>query len=182
MSSSGRATIPNLEREWSTLNRGNACFEVAKKMNKLLPHEPLPRGEEGAVEFRILAPMFASRFESSPHWSIRLWLSYLQKGGDHKKRYQYCLVRIQLIHSSTFEQFKVTQGEMQLIQPCRQCDVAKHFRRVHLSRGNFPRPAFHHQIGFDSGRKRCQKGKADGILCSREFHEYAFCTSSESMI
>ena len=49
------------------------------------------REEDGAVEFKIFAPMFASKFASSPHWSIRTWLSHLQRGGGPKKRFQYCL-------------------------------------------------------------------------------------------
>ena len=35
--------------------------------------------------------MSASQSESSPHWSIRTWLRYLQRGGGPKKRFQYCL-------------------------------------------------------------------------------------------
>ena len=59
-------TIPIHEREWIDIEPGNydpQCSEVAKMMNRLLRHEPLPREEDGAVEFRILAPIFASRFQ-----------------------------------------------------------------------------------------------------------------------
>ena len=35
--------------------------------------------------------MFDSQFESSPHWSIRTWLRYLQRGRGPMKRFQYCL-------------------------------------------------------------------------------------------
>ena len=35
--------------------------------------------------------MFASKFASSPHWSIRTWLRDLQRGGGPKKRFQCCL-------------------------------------------------------------------------------------------
>ena len=37
--------------------------------------------EDGAVELRILAPMFHWKFSSSPCWSIPTWMIYLQKGG-----------------------------------------------------------------------------------------------------
>ena len=61
-------------------------------MTRLLRHDhSLLREEDGVVVFEILAPMFGSRFASSPHWSIRTWLSYLQKGGGPKKRFQHCL-------------------------------------------------------------------------------------------
>ena len=67
-------------------------FEASKKMIRLLRHDrSVLREEDGAVDFKILAPIFASQFESSPHWSLRTWLSYLQRGGGPKKRFQYCL-------------------------------------------------------------------------------------------
>ena len=59
---------------------------VKKKMIRLLRHDPsVLREEDGAVEFRILAPMFRSEFSSSQHWSIRTWLNYLQKGGGPQR-------------------------------------------------------------------------------------------------
>ena len=80
MSSSVRATIPIHERKW-----------IDVEPVKYDSHGSLPREEDGAVELRILAPMFASRFGSSPHWSVRLWLGHLQRGGGPKKRFQCCL-------------------------------------------------------------------------------------------
>ena len=62
-------------------------LNLAKRMNRLL----VPREQDGALEFRNLAPMFVSQFESSPYWSIRTWPNYLQRGGVVKKRFQYCL-------------------------------------------------------------------------------------------
>ena len=39
-----------------------SCFEVSKKMTKLFRHDrSVLRGEDGAVEFEILTPMFSSR-------------------------------------------------------------------------------------------------------------------------
>ena len=69
-----------------------SCFEVSKKMIMLLRHDPSAlREEDGAVEFRILAQMFCSGFTSSSHSSIRTCLSFLQRGGGIKKRFQYCV-------------------------------------------------------------------------------------------
>ena len=61
-------------------------------MIRLLRHDPsVLREEDGAVEFRLMAQMFRSKFASSQYWSIRAWLNYLQKGGGPKKRSQYCV-------------------------------------------------------------------------------------------
>ena len=61
-------------------------------MTRLLRHDPSVLLEEnGAVEFKILSPMYASKFASSPHWSIRTWLSYLPRRGGPKQRLLYCL-------------------------------------------------------------------------------------------
>ena len=69
-----------------------SCFEVSKKMIRLLRHDSsVLREEDGAVDFRILAPMFRSECMSSRRWSIRTWLNYLQNGGGQKKRFQYCV-------------------------------------------------------------------------------------------
>ena len=84
MSSSLRAKMPFNMRAWIDVETGEydqPSFDVAKKMNRLFRHDLLMfREEDGQVEFKILAPMFVSQFESSPHWSIRTWLSYLQFG------------------------------------------------------------------------------------------------------
>ena len=67
------------QREWIDVEPGQydkSCFEVSKKMIRLLRHDPsVLREQNGAVEFRIL------KFTSSQYWSIRTWLNYLQKGG-----------------------------------------------------------------------------------------------------
>ena len=63
-----------------------------KQTSMPIRHDPLVlRQEDGAVEFRILAPMFRSECTSSQHWSIRTWLNYLQRGRGPKKRFQYCV-------------------------------------------------------------------------------------------
>ena len=69
-----------------------SCSEVSKKMIRLLRHDSsVPREEDAAVEFRILAQMFHSEFTSSQDWSIRAWLTYMQKGGGIKNRLLCCV-------------------------------------------------------------------------------------------
>ena len=83
--SSSTTTLPYHLRVWIDLEPGpydKSCFEVSKKMIRLLRHDPsVLREKDGAVEFRILAPMCHSKFTSSQHWLIRAWLNYLQEGG-----------------------------------------------------------------------------------------------------
>ena len=70
MSSSPTVTLPHHLREWILIEPekyDESCFEVSKKMIRLLRHDPtVLREEDGAVEFGILAPMFHSKFTSSP--------------------------------------------------------------------------------------------------------------------
>ena len=78
----------------STSNQVSTKKAVSKcqKIIRLLRCDPsVLREEDGAVEFRILAPMSRSEFTSSQRWSIRTWLNYLQKGGGSKKRFQCCV-------------------------------------------------------------------------------------------
>ena len=105
---------------------------------------------------------FCLTVRSSPCRSIRLWLSYFQKGGGLKKRFQYCL--------DPCSADMATLEESSRSNLAGQCDVTKNFRRVHLSRWKFSSPAFHHQVRFHSGWNRCQKGKAYGILHGRGSH------------
>ena len=62
--SSSTATLPYHQRDWIDVEPGpydKSCFEVSKKMIRLLRHDPsVFQEEDGAVEFRILAPMFRS--------------------------------------------------------------------------------------------------------------------------
>ena len=74
---------PEDERDWIDVEPGpfdRSCFDVSKKVIRLLRHDSsVPREEDGAVEFRILAHMFRSEFASSSYWSIRPWLNCLQE-------------------------------------------------------------------------------------------------------
>ena len=111
MSSSLRVKMPINMREWIDVEPrqyDQHSFDVAKKMNILLRHDlPDLREEDGAIEFKILAPMFLSQFESSPHWSI-----------EHRRDSSIAWIPTQPILSSTFEQFKAILEEIKLIQHC----------------------------------------------------------------
>ena len=76
-------SMSNLEHKNS---RG---YEVAKKRNTSLRHEPLHSEADGAVEFRRVKLEFAWNFSTSPYWSIRSWKSHLERSGGHKKRFQF---------------------------------------------------------------------------------------------
>ena len=81
---------------------------MSKKMFRLLRHDSsVPREEDGAVEFRILAQMFHSESTSSQDWSVRAWLTYVQKGGGIKKRFQYC---VDPYSADTILYFRAIQG------------------------------------------------------------------------
>ena len=58
--------LPYHQREWIDVEPGQydkSCFEVSNNMIRLLRHDPSGLREgDGAVEFRILAPMFRSEF------------------------------------------------------------------------------------------------------------------------
>ena len=60
--SSPAVTLPYHLREWIDVEPGKydkICFEVSEKMIRFLRHDPsVLREEDGAVEIRILAPMF----------------------------------------------------------------------------------------------------------------------------
>ena len=119
--SSSTVTLPHNQRVWIDLNPAydKSCFEVSRKVNRLLRHDSsVLREEDGAVEFRILAQIVRSEFASSSYWSIRTWLNYLQRGGGPKERFQYS-VHSMLIPSYTFERFKATQEEHTSILHCK---------------------------------------------------------------
>ena len=65
---------------WNQVRTTRVVSKCQKKKIRLLRHDPsVLREEDGAVEFRISAPMFRSEFTASQNWSIRTWLNYLQK-------------------------------------------------------------------------------------------------------
>ena len=68
-------------RDWIDVEPGKydeGRFEVSKMIIRLLRHDlTVLREEDGAVG--IWAPMFHSKFTSSPYWSIRTWVKFLHK-------------------------------------------------------------------------------------------------------
>ena len=125
-SSSPTRTIPLHMRKWIDVEPreyDRHSFEVSKKMIRSLRYDrSVLREGDGAVEFNILAPMLASQFESSPHWSIRTWLSYLHRGRGPKKRLQCCL---DPYSAETSSYFRALQGHSggNLIDPALQDNV-----------------------------------------------------------
>ena len=107
-------TSPHHLREWMDVEPGKydeSCFEVSKKMIRLLRHDPsVLREDGGAVEFRTLAPMFRSEFTCSPHWSIRTWLNSLQKEEVLGRDLSIVWIRTLLIPFYTFEHLKAYSG------------------------------------------------------------------------
>ena len=61
-------------------------------MIRLLRHDPsVLRENDGAVHFDDIMGELEAKFEGSPQWPVDDWITYLAKGGGHKKRLQYCL-------------------------------------------------------------------------------------------
>ena len=117
---------PFHERKWIDVELGTFnpnCLELSKLIFRLLRRDDsVSREEFGAVKFEDLASIFRSRIIlSSSHWSIRTLLSFLQRGGGIKKRFQYC-VDTKPIHLKlffTFEQFKAILALHILIAHCK---------------------------------------------------------------
>ena len=86
-------------------------MEVSKQM--LRHDETVLRKEDGAVEFRILASMFHSKFTSSPYWSI------CKEEVVQRRDISIVWIHALLTPSDTFEQFKATLEENTLILHCK---------------------------------------------------------------
>ena len=92
-------TLLSHPREWIDVEPGpfdKSCFQVSKKMIRLLRHDPsVLRGEDGAVEFRILAQMFRPVFSALVYSSMA---ELLAKG------------RRNPLHADTILYFRAIQG------------------------------------------------------------------------
>ena len=87
-SSSTSTTIPIHSRKWIDVEpreQHDRSYPIVKRMTTVLRHEPLPRGEDGAIEFRRLKLEFESRFPNSVNWPIRSSINHVERGGGHKK-------------------------------------------------------------------------------------------------
>ena len=140
-------------------------------MTRLLRHDPtVLREEDGAVEFRISAPPFHSKFKSSPYWSIRTRLNYLQKGGGAKKRFQYC---VDPYSAETILYFRAIQGPL-----WRKNTLILHLQDNMLLPSDFAEHIYHvgsshdlHSIiqsGLIPGVKEIKKRETCGVLHGRE--------------
>ena len=146
-------------RKWIDINpegtSDNESFKVAKMMTRLLRHGALLLEEDVAVEWKILTPLFYRDFVSAPHWSFRMWLHHLKKGGSDKNRFQYCL---NPDLSESFSCIRAMQGHSggNRVGPAvaRQPDHTERLRRVHLPRWLPSRHALHPPFGIGRRRKR----------------------------
>ena len=96
-SSSTFTTIPIQQRQWIDVEPGthdSESSEIAKKMNTLLRQGSPPREEDGTIEFRRLKSMFASRFATSPYWSVRLCTRHLERRRSQKEIPVLCSTEI----------------------------------------------------------------------------------------
>ena len=75
------------ERFWTDIEPGtysNIAFPVSKRMTTLLRHGPLPRGEDGAIEFWRLKDYLRNEFENSQYWLV--WCNVEEQ--DSRRRRQ----------------------------------------------------------------------------------------------
>ena len=87
--SSSTRTLPVGERKWTDIEPEDyspIAYPVSKQLSTLLRHGPLPREEDGAIEFWRLKDYLRNDFVRSQHWSDELWKSIMAKGGGNKKR------------------------------------------------------------------------------------------------
>ena len=174
MLSSTTVPVSYHERKWIDVEPGRfvkSCLKVSKLMIRLLRHDDtVPREDDGAAKFQDLASIYRSQFTSSSHWSLRTWLSFLQRGGGIKKRFQYCVDPSSpetLLY--TFEQFKAILEENTLILHCRTTccyrdDFAEHIYHVGSSHD------LHSiiQSGLIPGGTVSRKGEACSVVHSRK--------------
>ena len=85
---SSTRTIPICERFWTDIEPGtysNIAYPVSKRLTTLLRHGPLPREEDGAIEFWRLKDYLENEFENSRYWSDEMWKSRMAGGGGNKQ-------------------------------------------------------------------------------------------------
>ena len=93
--SSSTRTLLICDRCW-TFERGTystIAYSLSKRMTSILRHGPLPREEDGAIEFRWVKDYLRNDLERSQHWSDKKWKSKLAKGRGKRKDFNTVLVR-----------------------------------------------------------------------------------------
>ena len=82
-------SISYRERKWRDTEPGKfsqGCFNVSKFMIRLLRYDDTVHREDGAVRFDDLAELFKSRFAGTSSWSIQVWISFLAKKEEDKRK------------------------------------------------------------------------------------------------
>ena len=90
---SSSKTIPIGERTWTDVEPGEysiSDYEVSKKLIHLLRHGSLLRENDGAIEFKRIKDNLEKHFLYCHHWFDDKWKKSMARGGENKKRYQYC--------------------------------------------------------------------------------------------
>ena len=119
-------SVPVRERKWIDINPDRFCqdcFTVSQAMSRLLRHDPsVPREDDGALRFYDFMDEFKAKFDCASQWPINDWISFLEKGGGPKKRFQYCLNPNSCKH---FLYFRAIQGHSgaNLVDPALQDNV-----------------------------------------------------------
>ena len=165
--------IPIHSRKWINVEpQRNQSNPVAKMMNTLLRHTPLPR-ENGAIEFWRLRMEFVSGFTNYVHWSIRTWIDLLRRGGGQKKIFQYC--------TDSTEQEKLFISELPKAIQERILWI-RHYRTMYYP-DNFFEYSYHVGCYFsmhDSERQKRKRWSTNGILYSRKSFGHALSRAERS--
>ena len=122
--------------EFQSQGSGDSVWKPAAKARPKQTSMPMPYFSRVTIPFhvrewieveagewpKLFLNVWLTQFASSPHWSIRTWLSYMQRGGGPKKRFRYCLNP----HSAeTIIYFRAIQGHpgQEQINPTLQYNV-----------------------------------------------------------
>ena len=90
---SSSRTGPIDQRIWIDIETGaqsNQAYPVAERINTLLRHGELPRGEDGAIEFWSLKDDLQKNLSTLNIGLMIFWKSKMAGGGCNNKRFQYC--------------------------------------------------------------------------------------------
>ena len=83
---------------------------MSKAMTRLLRHDqPVPRGNDGAIHCSDIIGECRKKkkFDDASQWLVEDWMSTQAKGGETKKRFQYC---VNPNSSNQFLYFRAIQG------------------------------------------------------------------------
>ena len=171
MLSSATVTLPYHQRGWIDVEPAKydeSCFEVSKKMIRLLRHDPsVLREEDGAVELRILAPAsFKIVFFALVNSNMTELLA--------KRRWSQEEIPILRGSQFTWNSSLPSSNSTPLWRNTlwsyivRQRVVTERVHRAHPPRWKLPRYALDHSIRIDSGWQRRQERETCGVLHGRE--------------